>query len=1321
MGSSDTELKSHYEWLGLVQPVGLVVSAPALAAAQAWVNRQVVGVQQALQRCVRREPVGGAERLVLEDFPRFCQEVLGWRAEDLAGGPGGPPLPPTLEVALPEYGDVLAPTYAVPDPEAAGRWLLLIQVVPPGTPLDEEAEAAGRGWRASPQARLERLLREQDTPIGLLSNGEAVRLVYAPRGESSGHLTFPVRPMCEVSGRPMLGALHMLLSEERLFTLPTAQRLPALLRESRRYQSVVSTKLAEQVLTALHELLRGFQAADEARGGTLLGDVVRQAPEQVYGGLLGTLMRLVFLLYAEDQGLMPASTAYAQYYSVSGLYEQLREDAARWPDTMDQRYGAWARLLTLFRLVHDGGGHGDMYLPARKGRLFDPDAWPFLEGRPWGSHRQKGAALEVPRVADGVVYRVLSNLVLLDSERLSYRGLDVEQIGSVYEAMMGFTLQRATGRSAALGRQRVVVDLEELLRRKGAERAKYLKEAADVEVTGKAQEALKAARTPEEAFEALGRKVSAAMPYLLPPGALYLQPTEERRRSGSHYTPRSLTEPIVRTTLRPVLEALGERPRPEQILDLKVCDPAMGSGAFLVAACRELAERLVAAWQAHGQVPVIPPDEDLRLHARRLVAQRCLYGVDRNPFAVDLAKLSLWLVTLAREHPFTFLDHALREGDSLVGLTRQQIQSFHWAPEQQIPLIEGRLREAIQRAEALRLRIHAMGDSDDTEEKKQLLRDADEALEDVRFVGNAVVDAFFGEDKDKAREARRYRHLDALGPWLSGQRERPRLELSGLEGEEGPVVKPFHWELEFPEVFQRQSPGFDMFVGNPPFAGKNTITAGNRDSYLPWLQVLHEGSHGNADLVAHFFRRTFEKLRRGGTFGLIATNTVSQGDTRATGLQWICTHSGNIYEARKRMRWPGKAAVVVSVVHVIKDAVTRTCHLDDRPVGRITAFLFHEGGHENPACLRENSGLGFIGSYVLGMGFTFDDTDKKGQASPLSVMHRLISKNPRNADRIFPYLGGEELNESPTHTHHRHVINFGEMSEQEAWQWPDLMEIVKQKVYPERIAQSDKIPKEKWWLFSRPRIELSRAIHNLQRVLVISRIGQACAFTLVPTGPVFSEQTVVFALPHHSSFAALQSRVHEVWARFFSSSMKDDLRYTPSDCFETFPFPPGWRDPESPLEAVGREYYEYRARLMVENDEGLTATYNRFHDPEERDPRIARLRELHAAMDGAVLEAYGWGDLRPTCEFLLDYEEEESEEEESGRRRKKKPWRYRWPDTVRDEVLARLLALNQERAQAERLSGSAAEAAASKPKPRARRKKAPPSPTLSMFSEEEEG
>ncbi|MGA2500835.1 MAG: class I SAM-dependent DNA methyltransferase, partial [Tepidisphaeraceae bacterium] len=224
----------------------------------------------------------------------------------------------------------------------------------------------------------------------------------------------------------------------------------------------------------------------------------------------------------------------------------------------------------------------------------------------------------------------------------------------------------------------------------------------------------------------------------------------------------------------------------------------------------------------------------------------------------------------------------------------------------------------------------------------------------------------------------------------------------------------------------------------------------------------------------------------------------------------------------------------------------------------------------------------------------------------------------------------------------------------------------------------------------RVRRELQNACQGLARVLVIAQTANALAFTFKEMPMVFSHKCVVFPLDSFASFAALQNRSHHDWSRFFGSTMKDDSVYTPSDCFDTFPFPEHFETLPT-LEKAGQKYYDFRAQLMVNHNEGLTRIYNRFHDPNETSPDIFRLRELHAAMDRAVLDAYGWTDLKPTCEFLLDYEDEEEDEEaaNSSARSRKKPWRYRWPDEFRDEVLARLLALNAKRAEEERLAGAA--------------------------------
>ncbi|EKU96519.1 N-6 DNA Methylase [Leptolyngbya sp. PCC 7375] len=1353
----DNEQYQHKEWLGLLQPEGLVVSPPALSDLDAFVDKEKAReLQPLLQGLVEQGRLPGqqqenilkGDQTWVEQFSAFAETILEWETEDFTQADD---LPEELAVDLPNYGETLRPDYGVEDPDS-DSWLLLVKTVPLGVELDKDS-GNETGWAATYQQKFERLLKGMQVPIGILWNGVQLRLVYAPSGESSGHVTFPIEAMTEVPGRPILGALDMLLGADRLFNAPTAKTLPKLLETSRNYQANVSTKLAEQVLDALWELLRGFQAGFDyaqpsGEGMQRFRALAKEKPQHVYGGLLTTLMRLVFLLYAEDQGLMPDDAVYQGNYSVAGLYEKLREDAGQYPDTMDQRYGAWAWLLSLFRLVYDGGGSYEAYLPARHGQLFDPKEYPFLEGSsspqpPSPQGREGGGG--IPRIADGVVYRILEKLLILEGERLSYRALDVEQIGSVYEAIMGYEVEVAEAQSIAVRPKDVVINLETLLAASPKDRAKVLKEEGELKLTGKAATALKKAKTIDELLAALERRISGRTAQVLMPGALYLQPGEERRRTGSHYTPRKLTQPIVETTLRPIFERLGDRPTAEEILELKVCDLAMGSAAFLVEACRQLAAKLVEAWDTHGMPEDVPEAVEPLLYARRLVAQRCLYGVDKNPFAVNLAKLSLWLVTLARDLPFTFVDHSLKCGDSLVGLTRAEIGAFGenavYAPD----LFENhklQIKQSTQKALILRQEIQKADTQTDADagEKSKLLANAEEVLEPTRLAAKMAVASFFLGENKKQRKGNREEFGGKLIGYENGSVSAESIQtiVKSLAENDKPIT-PFNWEVEFPEVFDRKNPGFDAIIGNPPFLGGKRISTSYGDEYFAWIKEAYPEST-SADLVAFFFRRAFTITRPNGAWGLIATNTIAQGDTRSTGLRFICQNGGTIYNAQKRVKWPGLAAVVVSVVNVFKGAYQGVKTLDDQALDTITAFLFHAGGHENPKALAENVNKSFVGSYVLGMGFTFDDTAP--EATTLAEMQRLIAENPRNQERIFPYIGGSEVNSSPIHAHHRYVINFGEMSEEEAREWPDLMTIVEEKVYPERKSKPGSYSKQ-WWLFGRRNQNGTRAIATCDRVLVIPRVTQHASFAFLPTGMVYSEQLIIFALNTYSAFCSLQSRLHETWSRFFASSLEDRLRYTPSDCFETFPFPNNWQtDPT--LETIGQTYYQFRADLMVRNNQGLTDTYNRFHAPQETDPEILKLRELHTQMDCAVLDAYGWTDIavdeqgRIPCGFALDYLDIDEDKlptvakdrinrsdlyfptateaaafdnlVQSGlKKRKKLPWRYRWPETTHDEVLARLLDLNQQRHEEEIRGGLHKKSSKSKkPKTSKTKKKSAP-------------
>ena len=1330
------EVRDHLEWLGFVQPTGLVVSATALVKAGAILPRRDIEGQQAFADCLEERRFDGDGDADPEpfapDFEAFARGALGWRfsPSGYAGTPESP-IPNDLEVRLPGGDQLIRPDYAVRTGKDDSDFQLLVRVLPPTRDFDGRDAATD----LSSGVEMERLLRAKKVPAGLLFNGRSLRLISAPEGENSGWLDFRFAQMTGTAGRPICSAMRLLLGEQRLLAVPTDRRLAALLEKSRKYQNDISERLAEQVLHSLYELLRGLQTADDKTDGRLLSEVLKTAPNRIYRGLLTVVLRFVFLLYAEERDLLPTaeSGVFLRHYSLIGLYERLREDATKHPDTMEQRFGAWAGLLSLFRMVFAGAKSGAMRLPARQGVLFDPDEYKFLEGRgetgSWQIQQRIGppltAPIDPPFIPDGAIHRALENLLVLDGERVSYRALDVEHIGTVYETMMGFRLEQAEGRSRAIraakkGGAPAILNFDELLATPPRERTAFLRKRSDRKLTPKQEAALRGANTMDALDAALDSVTDkAATPEPVMTGKMILQPTNERRRSGTHYTPRSLTEPIVRHTLEPVLTRLtdGEDnaapPPPFKILDIKVCDPAMGSGAFLVEACRQLGKLLTESWRHHGDRPEIPSDQDEETFARRLIARRCLYGVDRNPIAVDLAKLSLWLATLSKDQPLTFVDHALRAGDSLVGLSKKQIARFHWLSDAE-PIQQGFeaavVGDQVRRVAELRHRIQSAGPATSDRQLRDWERDAREAGAKVTLYGDLALSAFFDGSRPADRRRKRRKLAAAL---LSGSATDFRTSLEERRTAD-PSFAPFHWEVEFPEVFDRQNPGFDAIVGNPPFLGGTRISTILGHSYRDWLKSAHDSSHGNGDLVAHFFRRAYHLLRSQGAQGLIATNTIAQGDTRGTGLRWICENGGIIFAAQRRTPWPGRAAVLVSIVHILKDSFCTGSKLDGRTVPEITAFLFHQGGHRDPATLRANAGSSFTGSKIYGQGFLFDDSAPDTSAGSLATMHDLIRRDSKNQQVIFPYIGGKELNSSPTHAHHRYVINFREWplrrgdtgahwakssEDQRDWlrrqpivprdypgpvaaDYPQVLSLVQERVKAQRDAlpphnNTNRDATRRWWRFMAYRKALNAALVNVERTLAIPCVSQYCAFAFLPANMVYSHRLNLFPLDTYAAFCVLQSDTHAVWAQMFASTLEDRLCYNPTDCYDTFPFPPDW-ETRTTLETAGSDYYDMRARLMVSRNEGLTKTYNRFHDPDESDPAIFRLRERHQAMDRAVLESYGWRDIPVASEFLLDYERGD---DMGGNR--KKPWRYRWPDEVRDEVLSRLLALNAERAAEE--------------------------------------
>ena len=489
------------------------------------------------------------------------------------------------------------------------------------------------------------------------------------------------------------------------------------------------------------------------------------------------------------------------------------------------------------------------------------------------------------------------------------------------------------------------------------------------------------------------------------------------------------------------------------------------------------------------------------------------------------------------------------------------------------------------------------------------------------------------------------------------------------------------WSAAFPEVVGE---GFDVVVGNPPFLGVTTLSTSRDPSYTRGLRERWPDSGGKCDLSAYFFRLGFARLRPGGTLGFIATNTIGQGDTRESGLVPILRSGGWIYRARRRLTWPGRASVVASVVHLQRlgeGAVAEAPVLDGHPASRISAFLLEGDADTVPADLSPVVPVVTKGVVPYGVGFVVGE--RRGNIPPARLA-ALLAEEPSSARWVRPYLGGRGFNRRPDQAPVSRIINIDHVEDIEAFRaaHPGLVALLEAHVRPGREAlrrqSGARALKRQWWRYQYSAAELFGyiAASGVERVLAVARVTPHLALAFLPADITFNEKLIIFPSDSAAFFAVLQSRLHETWVRTFTSTMKDDLNYSPTDCFHNFPFPPTWDEPASDLLAAGAAYHEHRAAVMLAAGEGLTATYNRFHDPDCALPGIVRLRALHDALDRTVLAAYGWADLAPRCEFLLDY----AIDEESWPPRRRKPFRYRWPDDLRDEVLTRLMALNRQRA-----------------------------------------
>ena len=625
--------RHHNEWLSLVPNSGPFLSLPVLAQAfpqgldahdAEHARRLRLAFDEWDDNQLGQRPDPGIHRA----WVKFVlAETLGY--DDLLAE--GQEIPQTLKSDVAEYGETLRPDWIVNDP-ATKKARLLVQIYPRSQSLTKPV--ATSRWKTSPDTRMMQLLHDTGIRLGLVTNGDHWMLVNAPKNETTGYASWYANLWLE---EPVtLRAFRTLLSADRFFSVPDAETLDkgACSIKSQNDQQEVTDQLGYQVRKAVEVLIQALDKADQDHGRKLLADVDEKI---LYESALTVMMRLVFLFCAEERELLLlGDELYDKNYAVSTLREQLRVTADEFgEEILGLRYDAWTRLLTTFRAVYAGAKHDRLKLPAYGGSLFNPDRFPFLEGRKTGTTWRTAEATPLP-VSNRTVLHLLEALQVLqtkvgkttEARTLSFRSLDIEQIGHVYEGLLDHTAKRATEPVLGLAGTRdkepeiALAELEKIAAKGEKELLKFLKDE-----TGRSESALKKGLNAElddqlasrfrtacqdselwkrvKPFAGLVRLDTLGYPVVITTGSVFVTAGTDRRSSGTHYTPKSLTEPIVQYTLEPLVYIGPAEGLPKdqwnlrsakELLALKICDMACGSGAFLVQVCRYLAARLLEAW-----------------------------------------------------------------------------------------------------------------------------------------------------------------------------------------------------------------------------------------------------------------------------------------------------------------------------------------------------------------------------------------------------------------------------------------------------------------------------------------------------------------------------------------------------------------------------------------------------------------------------------------------------------------------------------------------------------------------------------------------------
>ncbi len=872
-------------------------------------------------------------------------------------------------------GDNLKPNRILFDSATRETPLCAISIEPP-VKGRQGYRMLGVGKGRTSYSKLLEYLRLSNIKLGILTNGIQIRLVYA----SADHETWvewDVRSWFEDEQlRQQLHGFLTLLSEYGTqsrdgATFPLLQAIET----SRSKQAELASVMGTQIRSAVELIIDHLNIAKQKQPD-ILKNVFnngnngmassKQVRDALYQAASRIIMRVVVVLFAEAKDLLSRSQLiYEQSYGVEGLFEQLRK-ARQFdgPESLEDRYYAWNRLLALFKLIHDGCSYADLNIQQYGGILFRP-----------GDSSSDDIVLRAMSVFEENRFRIPDSIILRILERLKIGRIKVKQgrssrmvqgmvdfsdlrtefIGIMYEGLLDFELHATPQPMVVLNLGKEPVLPLDLLEAKSDKELKDLisklgkedkdksesgedsedEESDDESLPDEAEEETEEIddtvddQTDQEYSEVDRRKMQAvdwAKRAAEAAGMIKQKRGEDdyyyqkrldkaadrlivkvidkdefylarwggtRKGTGTFYTKPGLAVPTARRTLEPLLFDTVDGKQipktPEDILALKVCDPSCGSASFLVAALHYITEALYKSLIYHRKInvespvtpvlpfgtssegklkedllPVSPSDERfedmVRSRLRRHVVERCIYGVDLNPMAVELARLSLWIETMDSRLPFGFLDHKIKVGNSLVGCWFDTFGDYPLAawlreggnkddtekitdqlkgeragkggkgrrPGQGI-VLEQMKRIILRKAGVMPLGFHEQGvtpDSvhDDALKKLQEIHDITIGNPEKRerkykeeFLGNEIYHRL--KQSFDAWCAAWFWPVDKFDEALPSPDEifDPGERTIAMVNELADRYKFFHWELEFPDVFITADSGFDVIVGNPPW------------------------------------------------------------------------------------------------------------------------------------------------------------------------------------------------------------------------------------------------------------------------------------------------------------------------------------------------------------------------------------------------------------------------------------------------------------------------------------------------------------------------